>query len=113
MWQRVVIVVLFIILYVMLAMVYMVVFIRKQMVSQDYRLMVRTVILELQHIQSFRLSAAPLVVTMPAAQHIKLNRTVDFLMDIIVLGVIRIILFLSLFGRANIVIMFTVLRILI
>lgn len=108
MWQRVVLVVLFIILYVMLAMVYMVVFIRKQMVSQDYRLMVRTVILELQHIQIFRLSAP--VVTMPAAQNIKLNRTVDFLMDIIVLGVIRIILFLSLFGRANIVIMFTVLR---
>ena len=106
MWQRVVLVVLFIILYVMLAMVYMVVFIRKQMVSQDYRLMVRTVILELQHIQIFRLS----VVTMPAAQNIKLNPTVDFLMDIIVLGVIRIILFLSLFGRANIVIMFTVLR---
>ena len=109
MWQRVVLVVLFIILYVMLAMVYMVVFIRKQMVSQDYRLMVRTVILELQHIQIFRLSVLS-VVTMPAAQNIKLNRTVDFLMDIIVLGVIRIILFLSLFGRANIVIMFTVLR---
>lgn len=108
MWQRVVLVVLFIILYVMLAMVYMVVFIRKQMVSQDYRLMVRKVILELQHIQIFRFSAP--VVTMPAAQNIKLNRTVDFLMDIIVLGVIRIILFLSLFGRANIVIMFTVLR---
>lgn len=76
--------------------------------SQDYRLVVGIVMIELQNIQ---LSwVYPSVVIMPVTRHMKLNRTVDFIMDIIVLEVIQKILCLLLFGKASIMIMFTVLQ---